>query len=227
MKFPMLKQCLSRVGAVVPRQTIHYANGVLNYLYLGRWFRERHLVVQVRCNGREQLYDEVAKHVQEPASYLEFGVFGGTSFRYWTRLLKHPQTFFHGFDSFVGLPEDWNIMVDRKAFDKDGIMPDFDDPRVKLFKGWFSETVPNYVRDFKPHSNLVVHLDADLYSSTALVLGQLRPFIIPGTILMFDELFDREHELKALTEFLDATKLRIECLAATSALTQAAFRITR
>jgi len=125
----------------------------------------------------------------------------------------------------TALKEDWNFMMDRKAFDIGGGMPSFDDPRVRLFKGWFTETVPKYARDFKAHSSLIIHLDADLYSSTALALRQLRPFIGPGTILIFDELFDRDHELKAFTEFLNTTRQKIECLAATNALTQAAFRI--
>lgn len=225
MKFPRMKEYLCRIGSAVPPKGIHYANGVLNYLNLGRWFHERKLAIPTLCDGREPFYDAVARHVKEPASYLEFGVFKGASMRYWTKLLTHPETFFHGFDSFVGLPEDWGFMVDRRAFDVGQNIPTFDDARVKLFKGWFSETIPAYAREFKPHSSLVIHLDADLYSSTALVLNQFRPFIKSGTILIFDEFFDREHELKAYTEFLQASRQEVECLAATRSRTQAAFRI--
>ncbi len=225
MKFPLMKVTLSRVGFLVPPKAIHFANGVLNYLNLGRWFHDRHLHPRVRCADRGPLYDYVAKFAPEPVSYLEFGVFKGTTLRYWTQLLKHPDSYFHGFDSFQGLPEPWKLLVDKQIFDVQGVMPHFDDPRVRLFKGWFSDTLPVYVREFKPHSSLIVHLDADLYSSTIFVLRQLHPFLKPGTILIFDELFDREHELKALTEFMDEASLVVECLAATSALSQAAFRI--
>lgn len=225
MNYPKLKELLCRAGIIVSPKAIHLANGVLNYLNIGRWFHDRKLRVPVRCPGREPLYDCVAKFVKEPASYLEFGVFKGASLRHWATLLKHPDNFFHGFDSFEGLPERWGP-VDRQHFNLEGAMPKFDDPRVKLFKGWFSDTLPAYVRQFKPHPSLVIYLDADLYSSTAFVLQQMRPFVQPGTILIFDELWDREHELKAFTEFLDEQRCEIECLAATGGLCQAAFRIT-
>lgn len=213
------------MGVFVSPRMIHLANGVLNYLNIGRWFHDRNLKVPVRCPGREPLYDCVARSVKEPASYLEFGVFKGDSLRHWTTLLKHPDTYLHGFDSFEGLPEVWG-QVDREYLNVGGTMPKFDDKRVKLFKGWFSDTLPGYVVNFKPHPNLVIYLDADLYSSTAFVLKQLWPFVQVGTIIIFDELWDREHELKAFNEFLDEHRFKIECLAATRTLSQAAFRIT-
>jgi hypothetical protein len=226
MKFPVLKGGLSRVGFLVPPKAIHFADGVLNYLSVGRWFHDRRLKVPVRCAGREPLYDYIAGFAKEPVSYLEFGVFKGVTLRYWTKLLKHPDSFFHGFDSFEGLPETWCLFVDKQVLNVGGVMPKFDDPRVQLFKGWFSDSLPKYVREFRPHASLVLHLDADLYSSTIFVLRQMRPFLRPGTILIFDEFFDREHELKAFTEFLNEESLAVECLAATGSLTQAAFRIT-
>jgi hypothetical protein len=224
MNYPMLKEVLCLVGVLVPPKAIHLGNGVLNYLNIGRWFHDRKLKVPVHCPGREPLYDCVAKFVKEPASYLEFGVFKGASLRYWTTLLKHPDTFFHGFDSFEGLPEAWGL-VDRLYLNLEGAMPKFDDPRVKLFKGWFADTLPGYIKGFKPHPDLVIYLDADLYSSTVFVLQQLRASLGVGTILIFDELWDREHELKAFTELLNEEKFSIECLAATRTLSQAAFRI--
>lgn len=226
MRFPVLKQALSRVGTLVPPKAIHFASGFLNYLAVGRWFRDRGLEIPVRCADRELLYRHLATIAREPASYLEFGVFNGSSLRCWTGLLQQPETRFDGFDSFIGLPESWNLVMDKKVFDLGGKVPRFDDPRVRLHQGWFSETLPDFVRQFKPQPNLIVHLDADLYSSTAYVLRALRPFLGVGAILIFDEFFDREHELKAFTEFLDEERFPIKCLGATSALTQAAFQIT-
>ena len=225
MNYPVLKEYLCRIGVLVSPRMIHLANGTLNYLNIGRWFHDRNLKVPVRCSTRPLLYDTVALSVKEPASYLEFGVYKGDSLRHWTTLLKNPDTFFHGFDSFEGLPEAWGP-VDREYLNLKGVMPKFDDPRVKLFKGWFSDTLPGYLKTFKPRPNLVIYLDADLYSSTAFVLQQLWPFMQVGTIIIFDELWDREHELKAFNEFLDEHHLSIECLAATRTLSQAAFRIT-
>jgi O-methyltransferase len=225
MKYPVVKAILSRLGVAVSPRMIHHFSGALNYLSVGRWLHDRNLSVPVRCADRQPLYDHIASLVQEPAAYLEFGVFKGTTLRHWTGLLKHPASYLHGFDSFEGLPETWGYFVDKETLNVRGVMPKFDDPRVQLFKGWFNETLPVYLREFKPHPTLIVHLDADLYSSTIFVLRELKPHLRPGTILIFDEFFDREHELKAFTEFLKEFPLVIECVAATRALSQVAFRI--
>jgi hypothetical protein len=67
-------------------------------------------------------------------------------------------------------------------------------------------------------------LDADLYSSTALVLEWLEPTILPGTYLYFDEFHDRMHELRAFDEFLAQGNLRFRAVAATQGLSQIAFQ---
>ncbi len=226
MKFQFLKALLARLGPMISPRMIHYANGFLNYLSVGRWFHDRKLTVPFRCADREPLYNHLATLVREPVTYLEFGVFKGATLRHWSGLLKHPNSVLHGFDSFEGLPETWGHYVGKETLNVGGVMPRFDDPRVRLFKGWFSETLPPYLRELAPPANLVLHLDSDIYSSTIFVLRGLKPFLRPGTILIFDEFFDREHELKAFSEFLQEFPLTFECVAATQTLTQVAFRIT-
>lgn len=225
MKFTLLKEFLCRAGVLISPAGIHYLNGVLNYLNVGRWFYDRRLTIPVRCADRPSLYAYLAAQVPEPTTFLEFGVFQGVSMGIWSRLLKSPETRLAGFDSFEGLPENWGLFTEKQVFDMKGHIPHFDDPRVQLVKGWFDQTLPGFLRDFKPNASLVVHLDADLYSSTIYVLREIKPFLFPGTILLFDEFFDREHELKAFNEFLVEFPLSIECVGATNALTQVAFRI--
>ena len=225
MKFPFLKEILSRLGVFVSPRIVHYLNGFLNYLSVGRWFHDHKIAIPIRCAGRAELYQFVATQVREPATYLEFGVLEGATLRQWTQLLKSPESRFTGFDSFEGLPENWGLFTNKEVFDVKGRMPQFDDPRVRLVKGWFSDTLPSFLREFYPNPTLVLHLDADLYSSTIFVLRQMKPYLQPGTILIFDEFFDREHELKALSEFLNDEKLNLRCLAATRALSQAAFEL--
>jgi len=225
MKFPILKVILSRLGVFVPASWVHYLNGILNYLSVGRWFRDRGLVVPMRFKDRPQLYAHLASQLVEPVTYLEFGVFQGASMGMWSKHLKSPKTEFAGFDSFEGLPENWGYYTDKQIFDVKGRMPQFDDSRVRLIKGWFEQTLPPFLQGFQAQPTLAVHLDADLYSSTIFVLRQLRSHLRVGTLLVFDEFFDREHEMKAFTEFLEEFPMTVECVAATQALSQVAFRI--
>lgn len=226
MNHPLLKEVLTRIGRFVSPQWIHNANGLLNYLYVGWWMKQRGYHLSQRWRRREELYTSVAQPITErPVSYLEFGVYRGDSIRRWSEILRHPETRLDGFDSFQGLPESWVLACNKGYFDLNGELPAIPDSRVALHKGWFSDTLPEFLRIFRPQPQLVVHLDADLYSSTIFVLTELRPWLVPGTVLLFDEIFDRNHELKALDEFITDTGTKLECLGVTVALQQAAFRV--
>jgi hypothetical protein len=130
--------------------------------------------------------------------------------RYWSRVLKHPGTILHGFDSFEGLPEKGGLWA-KGQFSTDGKIPQIDDPRVRFFKGWFNDVLPTY--SLPPHETLVINMDADLYSSTIYVLRHLRPQIKSGTFIYFDEMNHMEHEPRALDEFMAESGLqfRVVC----------------
>jgi O-methyltransferase len=133
--------------------------------------------------------------------YLEFGVFEGESMQWWTRLNTHTSSRFFGFDSFEGLPEDWHGEKGKGYFDVCGRLPRIEDPRVKFIKGWFENTLPIFMRDFLVKNLLVIHIDCDLYGGAILALVHLAPFLTKGTILIFDEFFDRENEFKAFMDW--------------------------
>jgi hypothetical protein len=68
----------------------------------------------------------------------------------------------------------------------------------------------------------LLHLDADLYSSTVIALEAFSPFLNVGTVIVFDEICDwndsgiypkwREGEWKALNEWLQKTGRRLHLL---------------
>jgi Methyltransferase domain len=226
MRYAPVKQALSRIGGTLSPGAIHFLNGIYNFIHIGWWMRQRGFEIPVRFADREQLYRHVRLKVEEPATYLEFGVFRGDSLRCWSKLLLHAETKFIGFDSFEGLPENWRMAAGKSTFDLKGMLPKFDDARITLVKGWFSNTLPPFLTSFAAPSNLIIHMDADIYSSTIFVLNQLIPYIKIGTILIFDEFFDRDHELRALEEFTDQTHMGLECIGVTATLTQVAFRVS-
>jgi hypothetical protein len=168
--------------------------------------------------------DDLAKYLPDWGLNVELGVYNGVTIG--CLATARPDLEFHGFDSFEGLPEDWDMgqkNVNAKAFDREGELPDVPD-NVKLYKGWFNETLSPFLSEtLSPISFL--HVDCDIYSSTDYSLNLLNDRIVPGTLIRFDELSCwrwvfgeasprgkanrvlyttwKEHEWKALNEWLD------------------------
>lgn len=155
--------------------------------------------------GREQLWDRtLARLAAEDVLLLEFGVFRGESMRYLVDHICSPGSLFYGFDSFEGLPEDWRGTA-AAHFDQGGRCPDIPDPRVRFVKGWFRDTLPQRLDELAAAAKgraLVVHFDADLYSSTLYLLFTLAARF-PRYTFIFDEFSG--HETRALFNFLQAT----------------------
>ena len=107
-------------------------------------------------------------------------------------------------------------------FDVHGQVPQIDDPRVQFFKGWFEQTLADY--RFPPHDVMVVIMDADLYSSTSLVLKFLEHAIVPGTYLYFDEFNHRFDELRAFGEFIKRTGMKFSVVGATHSMAHVMFQ---
>ena len=193
---------------------------MVNYLETGRRMRASGYVDFPRYRGRERLYGAIAARITEPVLYLEFGVWQGAARERWSKLPRRPSSEPHGFDSFEGLP--WDSQRGRGEFPLHGQAPRFSDPRIVLHKGWFSETLPRF--QAPRHSQLVVHIDRDLYSSTACVLEALERYLAPGAVILFDEFRDRAHEQRAFNGYLARTNRRFTLSGATPTLEQAAFR---
>ncbi|MCG3773684.1 MAG: Demethyldecarbamoylnovobiocin O-methyltransferase [Nitrospira sp.] len=139
---------------------------------------------------------------QTPIDYLEFGSWRGDSMRAWSSINTCPESRFFGFDSFEGLPEDWDRGCPKGTFSESGRIPQIADARVHFTKGWFQESLPPFMRTYTPQARQVIHLDADLYSSTLFVLITLNP--APHSLLLFDEFSDVMHEFRAFEDFLSA-----------------------
>ena len=225
------KYLLTRIGEYCSRVHIHRINSTANYLELGRWFRHVGFQIPPRFNGgcessRHHLFNLMAAELGDrKVLYLEYGVWKGESIRYWAGLLKNPDSMLHGFDSFEGLPEDFNVAVGKFAFSTHGVIPTVEDKRVKFFKGWFEETLVSY--SVPDHDVMVVNLDADLYSSTKTVLRFLKSQIRVETYLYFDEFNDRHHELRAFDEFLKETGMNFRVAGANQILSHVCFQRIR
>jgi hypothetical protein len=170
---------------------------------------------------RERLWDYCLNKVNSPVSkeerpclIAEFGVFRGESINYFAK--KCPNANIFGFDSFEGLEENWFGSFQLKgSLDLAGKMPKCL-PNVKLFKGWFEETVPSFIENLNGSQINFLHMDADTYKPTAYVLNALSDYIGKGTIIIFDEYFGypgyQLHEFKAWHEFVKSKNVKYSYL---------------
>ena len=138
--------------------------------------------------GRENLGDlavlshclDIIRDEQRGGIAVEFGVGHGHSLRLIASVLP-----VIGFDSFMGLPEDWRPSHMKGAFGNAMIPTNV--TGATIVPGWFEDTVPNY--DWTGLDIGLIHFDADLYSSTITALNSIGPHINSGCILVFDEFF--------------------------------------
>ena len=207
------------MGSKLSLPRLHQLQMVINYMKVGSWMDKQGFRVRYRVVDRNSVFSAVSQLLSDkPVLYLEFGVYKGDSMRYWSSALMNPETILHGFDSFEGLPEHFDIEgpYAKGTFDVDGKIPQVNDSRVKFFKGWFNEVLPEY--EVPRHDNLVIVMDADLYSSTMYVLKWLRRYIREGTFIYFDNMSRPEHEPRAFAEFMMESKLNFEVVCADQSL---------
>jgi hypothetical protein len=134
--------------------------------------------------------------------WCEFGVFRGESLRF---IAGRTTSIVHGFDSFQGLPEGW-AHLGAGAFGLGGQVPEIPS-NVRLHVGPFEITVPAYVQESTPTAMAFIHVDSDLYDSAVTVLRNLRPQLVPGSVVVLDELlgvFHNDEYTAVRDELLDA-----------------------
>jgi O-methyltransferase len=159
----------------------------------------------------EELYDIiiVEELKGEAINYLEFGVYKGNSINYWAGHYKSEDSRFYGFDTFTGLPEDWVADKPKGSYSANGKAPDINDKRVEFLVGLFSSTLPLFIENRLDNSKKkVIHMDADLYTSTMYVLNALLLKLKKGDIIIFDEWGGAVlHEFKAFHDFFSYSAL--------------------
>jgi hypothetical protein len=96
---------------------------------------------------------------------------------------------------------------------------------VKFITGLFQESLRGFIASFRPQSQLVIHLDCDLYSSALYCLTTLDPIIRSGTLIILDDFFDALHIYRALSDYCSAYIRQYKLLALTDQLGQAVIAI--
>jgi Macrocin-O-methyltransferase (TylF) len=179
------------------------------------------LVALVRAFNIQKLRASVGPDLLKDHGYYEFGLFKGFSFWFAEQLAREyadPTFRLHGFDSFEGLPRP-QLDSETASFLKGDFKGSYeavtsnlsrwktDFSRIKLHKGFFSKPLFDQLRqneEFPPISICVI--DVDLYQSSVPVLDFVQPYLVVGSIMLFDDFDlagedDSKGERRALIEF--------------------------
>ncbi|MFI5219866.1 MAG: class I SAM-dependent methyltransferase [Bacteroidia bacterium] len=176
---------------------------------------------------RYKLYEHVIKTenlANEAMDYLEFGVSGAYSFKWWINANKSNDSRFYGFDTFEGLPENWGTF---KKGDMHAAIPAIDDSRHEFVKGLFQQSLYPFLdtHSLNNGKRKIIHLDADLYSSTLFVLTTLARHLKKDDILLFDEFNVPNHEFFAFKCFTDSYYIKYKLIGAANNYYQVAIKI--
>jgi len=177
-------------------------------------------------NHRFDLYNYVMDREQlhhAEMIYIELGVSGGVSFLWWMENNHHSNTQFHGFDTFEGLPENWGTFF--KSGDMHATIPKLADARGHFYKGLFQETLVPFLTRGNTilGKRKVIHLDADLFSSTLFSLSMLYPYLEKGDLILFDEFNVPNHEYLAFKIFTESFYINLELIGSVNNYYQTAF----
>jgi len=177
-----------------------------NDFYQETWDYERRYNLYEFIGKSERLFDDAI-------DYLEFGISSGFSFKWWLSKNKNAGSRFFGFDTFEGLPEKWggyqkgSMAVPLEALN-------ITDQRAGFYRGLFQDSLVPFLEQYQPLNRRLIHLDADLFSSTIFTLSQLYRFIKPGDILLFDEFAVPQHEFLAFKIFTESFYIDYEVIGA-------------
>lgn len=154
-------------------------------------------------------------------AYWEFGVFKGFSLWFsqmYAQCKGIKNLKFYGFDSFKGLPQS-KIDNTKPAFEKGHYASpyeylekifktlEFSTNNLKIFQGFYSnELFKRFKKENKFLPISICTIDVDIYESAVEVLDFIKDYLVPGSIILFDDyncfLKSNKHgERRALLEF--------------------------
>ena len=154
------------------------------------------------------IYTAISNH-QKEYYYMEFGVWMGTSIKRTSKILEtlNDDTVIYGFDSFQGLKDDWKgYSIAKGSFNLSNEIPRLND-NCKIVEGWIEDTLPKFTSEHKDLQINYVHVDTDTYSSTKVILKDIKPYLVDNAIIIFDDFYNfpgwSVGEYKALIEELE------------------------
>lgn len=161
-----------------------------------------------------------------PQTFFEFGCHSGRTFSAAVnaaKYLKMNNCEFFAFDSFKGLPETdetqdgvfktGEFSTSKKEFIKivkKNTNIEIDD--FHIIEGFYKTSLTDNLQSSMPKIGML-HIDVDLYSSTKDLLNFVKPLLVNGSVILFDDWYcfkpgttHNYGEQKAVDEFLEINK---------------------
>ena len=165
----------------------------------------------------------ITAHDKTFGSYIEFGIFTGSSFNFAMKVNKSLDKLFGnsncdfiGFDSFAGFGEikkeddhprfkDETFLVDEKKIMKN-IKKNSKNQSYQIIKGFYNETLKKKPENYRIKKARVIMIDCDLKEPTTLALNFVKEILQKGTIILFDDYIfykgdEQKGEFAAFKEF--------------------------
>lgn len=165
----------------------------------------------------------ITAHDKTFGSYLEFGVFTGSSFNFAMKVNKKIDNLFgnsncdfYGFDSFQGFGKieiddehprfnDRTFSVNEEKILKN-IKKNAKGQKFEIIKGFFNETLLKDPENYKIKKARVIMIDCDLKTAASLALNFSKNILQKGTIILFDDYIfykgsEQKGEFAAFKEF--------------------------
>lgn len=209
---------LSETGRKPGNQIFHYCseNIDVNQHYSSAEYIKKHFSNTTIFENDAGILQHGINTSDKNGLMLEFGVCSGKTINFIAALNSFNTIY--GFDSFLGLPDNWKPTVPKGTFKllNNSTMPPLL-ANVQIIEGLFEDTLPAFVEKIENSFISFIHIDCDLYVSTQTVFKHLKNNIRKGTIILFDEYFNYDgwenHEHKAFMEFIKSTELSFRYIA--------------
>jgi hypothetical protein len=182
--------------------------------------KERMSFVHSYLNGCVYMRDQfryihkLASHINEHirtnnGSILDCGIWKGDSTRRLAAIF--PSQTIHAFDSFEGLPDDWTTSAAGAFKLTEQEIQQLNLPTNSCcYKGWFKDTLKDWKAATNHSTVSLIRIDCDIYSSTTDIFQIIGDMLVPGSVIIFDELIGylgwEHHEYKALQEYLSRNR---------------------
>jgi hypothetical protein len=203
-----LKKILFNKNNFDLKSAIEHEQKEKSYKFFKNYFNNS-IIIEGRLNNLSYSINKCLELIEKNQftsveySFLEFGIYKGETTNHISKKIQQIDFKLDAFDSFQGLSEDRKFTNDPKgSYSTKNVIPTVN-KNVNIIIGDIFETLGPFLNNSK-NKIIFIHIDTDTYETTKFILHNIKPYLINGSIIVFDELHNfmgwEAGEAKALFE---------------------------